>query len=407
MLATRQIPVVTDYGLPSSAYANKRALIRVAANIARRAYGSIQRRAPTPAQAAAAAVGVGAARSAFRGARSFTAERNLPIVSAQNDVSVRTRRKRTRGQKIASRNRRKRVKRFRRKIRRAIPMPKFKFTFTFNAGRSFKSATNSQSWFFIPMCGYRGVNIVSPSVASAGAALPSYSFRSDQAQTIVDLFRNSILYPSGAAANSGITQWWVRIKRATLDISVTNNGTVADGTELPVEWDMYHVWSKNDYSKEYFMNDMEQIDARVALQEQAFGNVAPVGGAINIADCSYEPWCRPHMKKFFKWTKLATGYLKNGETMRVKKTAKIKKLLFKKQWEEEDSDATTRRNGIMPGFGGAVVFCWRGVPTINGSTGGYRAARLAFNINQNIYVSLPGQNTWGASSGRLYADTYA
>lgn len=331
------------------------------------------------------------------------------IVSKQHDVNIKYRKKKTRAQRIRKKIARRRQNRFRRKIKKALKSPSFKQALTWNIGRSYKSFSNGQNVLFLPLCGYRGTNATTASVAAGAAGALSPSFRSDIVQQVVNLYAAKVLYPSTAASNSAINNWWIWFQRATMDLSVTNTGyaEATNPTNNEIEYDIYYMYPRHSYNEDVNANDVLNYDDAALGQEQGYADVAL--SALTIQNAAWEPYTRPYARKWYGCKKIANGYLGEGETFRMNKSAKINHLVTKRMWEAEDSVGTTRKQALRRGFPGALLIAWRGCPqnTASGVTGGYTQGRLTVNVNHAVYCSLPGVNQYGGNTRLLFTDDYA
>lgn len=355
------------------------------------------------AAAAGGAAGLGMLGHTYAPIRSQMRSSRGAITTRQNDVTYSKRR----SKRKMSKSQKKRVNRFKKRVKRALRKPSFRVSHVWSVGRSFKSPINAQGLVFIPFCGFRGPAAATASVSAASAGGTGFIFRGDICRTIVEKYANDNWKPVGPALNSTNSQWWVNMKRAVMDMSVTNSGgTEAGGnTNNAVEYDIYHIWPKHKFLPEQGLTSMFTYNAAAVGQEEPYGGelVTPV----TTGNVGFEPWQAPFANKWYGIKKIANGYVQLGETFRMNKSLKLKRFFTQRNWETEDL-ANLNINSLGKGLGGALVVAFRGAPAAGRVTGGYPCARLTFNLNHSVYCTLPSYNQGsGGNSTILYVDDLA
>lgn len=344
-------------------------------------------------------------RSGNWSSKSKRSRKSHPVTAQRDFVST----GRLRGKRRLSKYARRKVKRFKRKVRRALKLPNFKINFEQNFGRSWKGKPNEQTWCAFPMPGYRGATASTASIALGAAGSNVCTLRNDAIEIIKNEFNNKMLYPANVAANAAMADWWFKVKRVTLDLTMTNVGTSAtsDATDCAIEYDLYWVSARRGIEMQdpVLLNTISDWQTRVRRDAIAYHN-AGLQGIVPVGSNAFEPWLEPAMGKYFKWSKLGTGYLKATESVRIKKSVKVKKLFSRRQWDDEEADTVTSL-GIAPGVGGFMFVCMRGTPATGSATGVSRAPRAVFMANYNYYCSFPGQNQRGYNTGALTINDYA
>jgi len=124
-----------------------------------------------------------------------------------------------------------RIKRkFARKVKRVF-QHHFQYNVFFSWGRSWKSLANTQRSCLLPIFSWRGQ--VTPSGSDALNATPNTDQRvgrCDMASSIKQLVDNEVFYPTGAAANTSQQNWWYKVNRAVLDLTISNTGSSGEAT---------------------------------------------------------------------------------------------------------------------------------------------------------------------------------
>jgi len=332
-------------------------------------------------------------------------------VTRQHDFSaggsiVQNRRKRKRND-VMSRIRRKRARRFRIKVKRAIGSPKNYVKFYTSIGRSWKSIDSGQSVAIIPIVSYRGEDTTTASIANNGAPSNQYLFRQDDIASIYQYF-DAQLFPAALAANSIMKNSWFKVKRGTVDISMTNVGSVETvSTACAIEYEAYLIWPRKmiqDPDIPYTLPE-EWINQARNWSETRVGADALLGyatAAVAPGDPAWKITTSAYLNTYMGSKLIGRGYIALGETVRIVKHMKCKGFISKKQFIEEDSAAAAQTRPFKRGMTSAVMVIWRGTPITSRATGGYGPSRLLFNINKEIDVVSPAYG--GTRSQRM--DTY-
>lgn len=347
----------------------------------------------------------------------FKYNENAGIVTRQNDV-VQNRSKfkrRSKKARFVSKIRRIRFRRFKRSVKRAIYSPKFRILFFQNASRSFKSIFNQQAVVVIPVFSYRGSPSTSASVPLGSGGAGQFVFRSDQANLVTDYIKNTVLYNDDATAVASQKSWWWKHGGTSLDITMTNTGSdsTSDGTNRNVEYDMYVVWANKrmpQFNSDYEMNHPIDWVNYQGSKEQDRANTSLLADS-GILEASWTPYTNKLNKIGISSRKMASGYIDQSESVRLRKTFRVKKLYTNNQWESEDSSENLgsydyTRRGLYPGRSLYILITFRGMTNTGTSNGEYGAGRLAFNCNWKHQVILDGKNQSGFADAKLVADDY-
>lgn len=339
------------------------------------------------------------------------------IVTRQNDVvQNRTRRKgRSKKSRFVRKIRRIRFRRFKRSVKRAMRTPKFRITFYENASRTWKSLFNRQAVALIPIFSYRGSGNISASTALGAVPADLYHFRTNQANLITDLVKNSVVYADDGVTNIVQSSWWWKHGGTSLDLTMTNTGTDTgtDGSNRNVEYDMYVVWANKRMPRpngDYNMNWVSDWIQYQDTKEQSRANTTLLADS-GATEPSWTPFTNKLSSIGVSSRKMASGYIDQGESIRLHKTFKSKKLFTRMQYEAEDSSVTDGNynydgRGLYPGRSLYLLVTWRGMTNTGSANAEYGAGRLAFNCNWKHTVICDGKNQSGFEDAKLVADSY-
>lgn len=362
---------------------------------------------PPPAVVAAGAVGVEGVRRSFAGRASAPVLSNFITQDAPAVVASK-RRKMSKGERLRLKRRKKMKRKWRRKVRKAVNTKRFKMKLLQCIGRSYVAAAGQSVWVAIPILGYRGLDSTTASVAAAGAGSAEYSFRGDDIALIRNYLAGNSFFPSGAAANSALVNWWFKVQSVTIDVSMTYQGTTSssDSSANWVEYDVYLAWSGKNMKSDptIVMNNLTTIDNRAQEWEQKYGGAATLTLAAP-GQPGWVPWFAPGMKQYISVKKIASGYMNNQAT-RFTKKIKPRALITNRNYTDDVSDTANKNMLYKKGLTQVIYVNFRGVPAP--FTGAYSRTRMAFSVEKRYSVITDGSNQpVSFDSGYLVAADYA
>lgn len=336
------------------------------------------------------------------------------VITRQHDYQPAVGRKKL--PRRVARRRYRRLRRWKRKVQRGLNKPYYTLCLYQNISRSWKNTPNKQAVVAIPVLGYRGPSVTTASTALGAAGSNNYVFRADQVTNVVNKYcLNTIFYGQSGATNLAQVYWWLKHMRSSLDITITNTGSnnLDDGTARNVEYDVYACWANRnlkfaDYSQSYPLD----WDNSCNRYEQNRQGVTGIINESGIDDANWTPYSNPIIKKIgISSKKLFSGYIDVGETVRMRRVYKSKKLFSLTQFEGEDGAGapvayTAATHALMPGAGMMLVVCFRGIVVPGSGNGQYATGRLAFTCNWKHYFKLDGKNQAGTGDDLLSNDDY-
>lgn len=352
------------------------------------------------------------------------------VVTTQNDFKqargrtrVMTKKQKRRARKI-KRLIKRRVKKFKFKVKKAVQKPGYMCSFVENVGRSYVSNTNSSCAVLIPLYAWRGQTTASSSDSrnAAGGSIAGPSFYQDSLSKMWDFYKNTRWFPSGAAANTQVTQCWFKHMSTALDITLSNCGDSAEGVSnttnraVPIEYEIYKVWAgKKAYTATDApaLNTLTDVFTAANSNQQLYGSASAVTYPnYNFADPGYAPWKQTFTKPFLKGKKLGEGYINpGGGAARFRFYAKRKNGYYSKAIVEKmDFGAADVGRGIYPGHFMGIVVVFRGVPNGVGTTTQsyfHPQARMSFLCNWLHKTKTSGDPQPGTDTRYIRADDYA
>lgn len=300
-----------------------------------------------------------------------------------------------------------RAKRFRRKIRKVIS-PHYTMIVAYSCGRSWKSAGTSQNLVFeIPILSYRGS---SSDAASDGAGAATAGIRKiwhNECATIKGFCDNEVWYPNGSTSNVVQSQWWFRILKSVLDLSMSNTGSASDtapATTGKVEYEIYYITPRRSLPQATAANNVKDLEDFGDDSEQALG-----GGSLNPTDpenINWIPYLAPYNKKYFKASLIGRGYLPPGQTTRMRFSYKPKILFNREKWSR-DNATDSFGHAYKKGASASILVVARGCPNQGQLTGGYPACRLTVNCNKVHYVRTLNTGQAKMKGLKVLVDSFA
>lgn len=340
------------------------------------------------------------------------------VVTAQADFSYTGTALKRKNPKLASALRYKKKKwlRYKRKIKRAVAPPKTKVKFVYQYGRSWTADANDQAVALLPICSYRGTDALTANIASGSGSALSYTARADDASRIFQYYDN-VLYPIASSTlapeNQNIKNISFGIKRATIDVTLTNAGVSTDGnSDVPIEYEIYMLWPKRKVGDNSVNMNLcnDWINQANKFSENRIG-----GDAINALgragpqDAYWKTWTTAYVSSYVKSKLIGRGYLGLGESTRFYKSVKTKFFTTRQKWENDSSDVIgLKSDPWLRGLTTYVMVVWRGTPKTGVLTGGWNRSRMNVNVQKEI-------DTWtssaalqpGKQDGILNADNFS
>lgn len=358
----------------------------------------------------------GARRLNRGGARQPPSEPLSGVTTTQYDFNpsrtrTRTKKRPSLKQKLILRRRRYRKRKFARKIRKIVSNDVSNISFVHGAGRSWVSSGQANA--LILFVGFRGPSTDTASTIPSGpASTDNYTFRLDHFTIFKQNFDDMWTYftnRAGAnptAATSISRKWWLKLRTATLDCSITNTGWSADNnSDATAEYEVYFCWAKSKLPMDLTRpcNTINQLDAIASADTTLPGDTSamdvtwgryPVGTSN---DLNWIPYGVENAKKYWGTKLLGRGQLTPGGTVRFNKLVKFGKSGFMNQikWDKLSTTNTTTKGLFGPARW--LLVQWRGLPNTVAATGGYRRARLVFNC----------QWRWTLTGSGLHSAPYA
>lgn len=366
-------------------------------------------------------------RSAVRRSNARPGPTSVDPVTVQKDfrkTKTKTKGKKSKKQQAIAKVKKFKNKKFKMKVKKALRVPRYIAVFTENIGRSFLSQTNGSCVVFIPIYGWRGPDTSSSSDARAAAfpARGDYWFRGDQQTRMLEFYKQTRWFPSGAAANTQQLQYWYYHKHTTLDITLSANGRNDEvgGTisrTHPVEYEIYFVKPGKKMPKtDQGVNTVGPLDVQTLYQaqQQRFGSAsagaypAYTGVGVGTVDPGWFPYLEPYSKSYLKCKKLGEGYIAHNSQQRFKFSRNRKKgLMTKKLIDSLDPGANSNVMTLYPGQSCGLYVVFRGVPTATTTQiSGYPQSRLTFNCNWVHYTFTSGIPQAGKDTYQLGPDSY-
>lgn len=329
-----------------------------------------------------------------------------------------TQKKRNRQSRLKAKRLRKKYKRMKRRFAKRVKKVlnhHFRYNVWASWGRSWKSVANSQLSAVVPIFSWRGdPAFPTPSVAINGVPSQNQCIGlADMAVKIKELVDSEVFYPNSTGSNLSQPNWWFKVNRAVLDLTLSNTGTSAEttpsSTNNKLEFELYYVTIKRrPLTTAGFYNTIDQLQDYWDAQTQALG--ANTIGAADRAfsnSVNYVPWLEPENKKWLKTKIIGRGYLPVGQSQRFHFSYKPKMLFNRKSWAAA-GDTDNINQTFCPKATAGIMVIWRGAPSSGQATGGYPAVRLTFNCNHQIYFKTHQTGQVGQKgTKRLYADNFA
>lgn len=348
------------------------------------------------------------------------------VVTTQNDFKysrskTMSKKQRKRVKKIKKMVRRRR-KKFRIKIHKALRPRKYYCKFIQNIGRSYISPLNGSTAVLIPIYGWRGGvgSAATDSVSSSVPTTTSPTIRSDQHALFRTFYDQARFFPTGTTTNASVAQWWYKHHWSALDISIVNSGATNEGPatninrQVPIEYEIYKVYPGKKCPTDSVaptLNTLGDIFNYADAQSQLYG-AAPAGTFANyvFGDPGYTPWKQEFSSSFIKGKKIGEGYINpGGGAARFRFLAKNKNGYYSRmKIEKMDNGVNDTNRGFYPGHAVFIAIVFRGVS--NGGSGVnlfHPQARLSFLMNWQHKTSSSGETQPGADTRYLSADSYA
>lgn len=389
----------------SSIYSVLRAGHRIGGSLIRKVAGAPAVRWASSAKSGRTALAAASAiPMAFAAQKAASALKN--VTTTQNDFTA------SGGNSFyASRRKfkKRKLRRARRKLNRIIKKH-YTACFWFNIGRSYASAFDSSCCVLIPILSYRGTSGVTASSASGGTASQANWF-GDMYVGIKDHFVDQIFVPSTASANKLVNNWWFKINKATLDLTMSNTGVSAtDNTGNAAEYEIYRITGKKMPREEAVLMDTVDLWEQEADDyQQGIGNevVAATDGILS-SNSGYVPYGNLGVSRYVRSKLIGRGQIPVGSSVRFNYSYKPSRgFCSREQWFSHSSTDTFGRP-IWAGKTCHLLIVFRGMPSTGQLVGGYPKTRMTFNCNWRIYAKTQstGQELEYANK-RLIADSFA
>lgn len=295
-----------------------------------------------------------------------------------------------------------------------VSAPKISVKFYSSYGRSWVSAVNQQAIALIPLISYRGVQLNSAStLANAAPAGPWFSMACDDMRRVYEYF-DAQLFPSATGANSIQRNFWFNVKRASMDLSMTNTGSAETpiSTNCPIEYEVYMIWPRKvvtDVSVNMNTASDWITQARIFTENTigAQGLFAAIPAVQAPGDPAWKVTTNARVNKYVGSKLLGRGYIQVGETVRMHKNVRVKGFTTQEKWFAVDEAVGQANMPMKRGQFAALMVVWRGTPVSSNAAGGFGRSRLTFNCNKEIDVSCPGNGQAGPMDSLLLANSYA
>lgn len=334
------------------------------------------------------------------------------VVTRQKDFTsgVRTMRKRKSKKQLKRiKMKKRRWIRYKRKVRKALSPGKYHIKNVYSIGRSWVSNANQQAIALLPICSYRGRQSNDPSTINAGAGgSTNYGIRSDDANMIFSLYDNQTT-TAGLSSNAVLANYWFKITKAFIDISITNTGSNGDLlSDNAAEYEVFLVWPKKMIKDESRpMNSVADWinEARLYQQPTLGGQIIP--NAVSEFDPAWKTWTTANVPTFVRSKLMGRGYLAVGETVRFTKKMKCRFYTSRKRWNDLSDGLGNANMPMLRGLTSYIMVVWRGVPRVGAATGGYTRSRLTFNVNKEINSYTKGGLQPGSIDTQTVTNTFA
>lgn len=333
------------------------------------------------------------------------------VVTRQKDFTstATTRKRRTKRQKAKFRMKKRRWIKYKRKVRKALSPGMFKIKNVYSIGRSWVSAANQQASALIPICSYRGVQSSSSSIGVAGAAGPtSYLFRADDANMIFSLYDNQTT-TAGLASNATLANYWFKITKAFVDVSMTNTGSSTDAnSDNAIEYEVYLLWPKKMMKDESVpMNDVGNWITQARIYQQPTLGAQTIGLGVSELDPAWKTWTTSGVPTYVRSKLLGRGYLGLNETVRFTKKMRCRFYTSRKRWNDLSDGLANSNMPLLRGLTSYIMVVWRGTPRAGAVSGGYTRSRLTFNVNKEINSHTKGGLQPGAIDTQTVSNSFA
>lgn len=313
-----------------------------------------------------------------------------PIVTSQHDFTPTFRRRRRRVSRRLRKFRRKLRRKFRSKVKKALGSD-YHFTCFYSVGRSALATSGTQQAVYIPFFSYRdatGSFVSSTRGAGAPAAGGCLGPRND-AVTIKNLVDNEVFYPSGAAANTAQSQWWFQAMWASIDLTITNGGLAADtynagasSSQNPLEYEIFICTLIKSLPKDETetYSNLSQIIQWANSLEQPLGGIS-ANTDLTYTSLDWSPFATKSFKKTFKTNMIGRGYISPGNSVRIFKSIKLKKMYHWRSWANDN--ASDNCNRIFRKGDSFMLVLFRGTLSDGNIAGASQLTQARLNLSCN------------------------
>lgn len=303
-------------------------------------------------------------------------------------------------------------RRFRRAVKRVISK-NFSLRFSHTWTRGWCSGFNKQAVAFIPIFSYRGGTVLqqpTPSSASGASLIGDYTGFPGHAAYIKQALDDEVFYPNGSTTNTVQNNWWFKVQKATLDMTMTNVGSNSEQHNIPgsdppatagcarvIEYELYYVTFRKTSAPNQ-TSFFSQVNIEDYADNYAQGLGSNANDPVQLNDFDWVPYLNPYTRMYAKYKLIGRGYLGTANPQRFNFSYKPKLLFNKKQWEMDSSDDYMNHT-FKPKGTAAIMVVWRGTPsTIVGPGTGIGPTRLHFHCNQRMWVSTHSTGQQGQKS---------
>lgn len=371
---------------------------------------------------------------------------NAGIVTTQNDfvATMTTKKRKSKKQLRRKRIKKKKWRKFKIRVRKAVKGPRFYERVNRSFSHSWISQSGYQGVAEIAFLGYRGKSAQVIGLGDPGAGMsPSLplnptvlqqrnAYLADGTGNPVQIYtaemnhwaqhaeraRDKFFMTSNGATNRELDTWWVKIRRAYLDITLTNVGTSSDipvtdqmdpvlwpnstsqgHTGRPIEYELYLVWPKKYRPDQGVLQRCFADHISYAQRVSERLNDADTNAKVVWpSDVSFTPYANYNVKRYFKVRKIGQGYLGQNASVRIQRWFKPRALLTRDKYEAEFTEYDFDTLGHKRGYTASILVMWRGTP-LSGSTGNNLVppSRLAFMYTRGYEVMYSGQQRRGES----------
>lgn len=334
-------------------------------------------------------------------------------VSRQRDLVVTGTKRKSKRLRNALKYKKKKWLRYKRKVKKAVSPPRYKVKFYHNASRSWMCTGNAQGCALIPILGYRGVT--APTISN-GANVPgtpnaAWTFAQNQVREIRNYYDNTYVV-NNAGSNKKLIDYWFKIPKSHVDITITNTGSSADldGSNQPVEYEIWLYWpgkARVQDDRDTTLPDKWMTIGRDVAQTLQDSTAA----AFSIALPSNNAWATfvtTGAKEIVRSKLLGRGYLAVGESTRFTKSYKCKYLFTNEKYTRDSTNFALNTWHLRRGVTAGIMVTWRGTQQGPTRTGGTSRGRLTFMCTWTWDTYTSGERQSGSFDQYLYGgDDYA